>query len=258
MQRRLVFATLSAATVVLLSTTPVHGQSTVPATSPTLRSTGCAGRGVSYPLDYYLPVFWGGWVIVSDERRNAEQLAATFADPADARTRLQAWCWAGQAERVYVKDGLMIDVSMHDFLPAQDVDVATQAQTWFGEQRASDLGLTRDDTTREELGTDLREGGQMRVNIEALDTLIIDAYANDTEYTLYARRAPVLTQSGDRLLANKVVRVTASGESPVRGRSLASEAYRALAHTFCLDLIPTQSERPGTATDCRGGGVGSG
>ncbi|MCD6031140.1 MAG: hypothetical protein K0S78_3314 [Thermomicrobiales bacterium] len=258
MRRRLVFATLSVATVVLLSTAPVHGQTTLPAASPALRSAGCAGRGVSYPLDYYLPIFWGGWVIVSDERRNAEQLAATFADPADALARLRAWCWAGQAERVYVKDGLTIDVSMHDFLAAHDVDAAAQAQAWFGEQRARDVGLTRDDTTREELETDLGEGGQVPVNIEALDTLIIDAYANDTEYTLYARRAPVRTQTGGRILADKVVRVTASGESPVRGRSRASEAYRALAHTFCLDLIPSQSERPGTAADCRGSGVGSG
>ena len=58
---------------------------------------------MSSPADYYLPHLWGGYVIVSDERRNAEQLAATFADPADALARLHAWCWIGQAERVYVK-----------------------------------------------------------------------------------------------------------------------------------------------------------
>lgn len=60
---------------------------------------GCLGRGVSYPVDYYLPHLWGDYVIVSDERRDAEQLAATFADPADALSRLNAYCWTNQAER---------------------------------------------------------------------------------------------------------------------------------------------------------------
>src|SRR5687767_5934600 len=69
---------------------------------------GCLAKGVSLPPEDYFPDLSNGFVIVSDERRNAEQLAATFADPADALSRLHAWCWSRQVERVYTRGWLTI------------------------------------------------------------------------------------------------------------------------------------------------------
>jgi hypothetical protein len=144
---------------------------------------GCLADGMQFPANYYLPNLWNGYVIVSDERRTADQLPATFADPADALARLDAWCWSRQAERVYVKDDLTVDVSIHDFLESAGATVEFEgvalAQKWFGEQRAHDLGLTRDDKTRAELEEDLGP-----VNIEALDNIDIDAYSNHRTYAV--------------------------------------------------------------------------
>ena len=99
------------------------------------------------------------------------------------------------AERVYVsderrtRDQLTVDVSIHDFggrihdPPTGESVGATQAQRWFGDQRANDLGLTRETKTRAELEEELGP-----VTIEALDNIVIDALYNDSEYTLYARQ----------------------------------------------------------------------
>jgi hypothetical protein len=54
---------------------------------------------VALPLEAYFPDLPNGFVI-SEERRNAEQLAATFPDSADARSRLRAWCWLSQIKRI--------------------------------------------------------------------------------------------------------------------------------------------------------------
>jgi hypothetical protein len=196
---------------------------------------GCPGGGVAYPVDYYLPALWGNWVIVSDERRNAEQLAATFADPADALARLQAWCWFEQAERVYfnTQNDLTVDVSIHDFLGTDGVGLA---QRWFGDQRANNLGLHRDTKTSAQLEEDLQAAWQRPVDIETLDNIVIDAYSNDTEYTLYARQGTGTgTQTVNPLPPDLVVRVTASGEPSVGGMSREVLAYQVLAQIFGVD-----------------------
>jgi hypothetical protein len=184
------------------------------------------GSGVAFPAEYYLPHLWAGWVVVSDERRNAEQLAATFSDPADALARLHAWCWIKQAERVYVKDDLTVNVSVHDF---SGTEGATLAQRWFVDQRAKELGLTRDYKRSAQLEEEMG-----RINIEALDNIVIDALYNDTEYTLYAH-----ARGGDL-----VVRVSVSGESSVSGRSREFVAYQVLAQVFGLDLFNWPSSVP--------------
>lgn len=159
---------------------------------------GCLASGVAFPADYYLPDLWSGWVVVSDERRNAEQLAATFADPADALSRLHEWCWMEQAERGYVKDDLTVDVSVHDF---SGTEGATLAQRWLGYQRANDLGLHGETKTSAQLEEELG-----RINIEALDNRVIDAFYKDTEYTLYARRDDLVgvSHSSDQKFAQDV------------------------------------------------------
>ena len=86
------------------------------------------------------------------------------------------------------KDDLTVDVSVHDFSGSEG---ATLAQRWFGDQRANDLGLTARYKTRAQLEEELEEGEGRPVNIEALDNIVIDAYSNDTEYTLYARQGTV-------------------------------------------------------------------
>lgn len=202
---------------------------------------GCLGRGVSPTVDYYLPHLWGSWVIASDERRTAEQLAATFADPANALARLDEWCWVDQAERVYVsderrtEDRLVVDVSIHDFLgsvhdpPTGESVGAERAQRWFGDQRANDLGLKLDVKTRKQLEEDLNEAELGQVKIEALDNIVIDAYYNDAEYTLYARRG------------NLLVRVSVSGE-PSAGRWRREViAYQILAQIFGVNLFPPRA-----------------
>jgi hypothetical protein len=201
----------------------------------------CLRAGASYPADYYLPQM-SGWVVMSDERRNAEQLAATFPDPADALSRLHAYCWLGQAERVYAnaQDDLTVDVSIvDDFL---ETEGPTLAQRWFAYQRANDLGLERDIRTRGGLEEELGEAGLRPVNIEALNNIAIDAYHNDTEHTLYARRGTgTSTQTGSHLPPNRVVRVSVSGEPSVSGRSRESVAYQVLAEVFGVDLFPGRS-----------------
>jgi hypothetical protein len=178
---------------------------------------GCLGGGVAPPAEFYLPNLWNGFVVVSDERRNAEQLAATFPDPADALSRLHAYCWTGQAERVYARDQLTVDVSIHTFLGPEG---ATLAQRWFGYQRAKDLGLLRDIKTRAQLGEALAP-----INVEALDDIFVDAYYNDTEHTLYARRGDL------------VARVSVWGEPSVSVRSREFVAYQVLAVVFGVDLF---------------------
>ena len=178
---------------------------------------GCLGGGVAPPPEYYLPNLWNGFVVVSDERRDDEQLAATFADPADALSRLHAYCWTGQAERVYARDGLTVDVSVHGFLGSEG---ATLAQHWFGYQRAKDLGLRRDVKTRAQLAEALAPA-----NIEALDDIAVHGFYNDAEHTLYVRRGDV------------VVRVSVWGEPSVSGRSREFVAYQVLALVFGVDLF---------------------
>jgi hypothetical protein len=185
---------------------------------------GCLAEGLQSPGQDHLPNLWGDYVVVSDERRTAEQLAATFADPADALARLNAWCWLDQQERVYfnTRDQLTVDVSIHDFSGSEG---ATLAQRWFSYQRANDLGLDRDILSREHLEEDLG-----LVNIEALDNIDIAAYSNDTEHTLYARR-----EGGD-----KVVRVSVSGEPVVDHRSREVVAYQVLAEVFGVNLFQSR------------------
>jgi hypothetical protein len=108
----------------------------VPPTIP----VGCPAGGEELPLAAYFPDLSNGFV-VSEERRNAEQLAATFPDSADALSRLNAWCWLYQIERTYTRSGLTIDISFHDFSESAGADLAMR---WFSQQRASDLGLEQD------------------------------------------------------------------------------------------------------------------
>jgi hypothetical protein len=195
---------------------------------------GCPGTGVAFPVDYWLPDLWGNYVVVSDERRNGEQLAATFPDPADALSRLGAWCWQAQAERVYLytRDQMTVDVSIHDFVESAG---ALLAQRWFAFQRKTDLGLLGGGQSVH-LEEELAAGGLGGVNIEALDGLVIQAYVNDTEYTLYARRGtdrPTQTRVPDDIL----VRVTVSGGSQGGGRTRQAVAYQVLAEIFGVDLF---------------------
>jgi hypothetical protein len=95
---------------------------------------------VALPPEAYFPDLSNGFVI-SEERRNAEQLAATFPDSADARARLRAWCWLSQIERIYTGSWLTIDISIHDFSGSEG---AILAERWFSQQRATELGLMRD------------------------------------------------------------------------------------------------------------------
>lgn len=181
---------------------------------------GCLGGGVAPPPEYCLPNLWNGFVVVSDERRDDGQLAATFADPADTLSRLHACCWTGQAERVYVRDGLTIDVSVHGFLGFEG---ATLAQRWFGHQRAKDLGFKRDAKTRAQL-----EAVSAPANIEPFDGIAVHGYYDDAEHVLYARRGDV------------VAWVSVWREPSVSGRSREFVAYQVLALVFGVDLLPTR------------------
>lgn len=177
---------------------------------------GCPGGGVAPQADYYLPNLYS-FVVQSDERRDAEQLAATFPDPADALTRLYAYCWTGQAERVYVRDQLTVDVSVHTFLGTEG---ASLAQRWFGHHRQKQYALQYDNQTREQLAIELGVN-----NFAPLDNIVITAFTNQNEYTLYARR--------DDLVA----RVSVFGESSVSGRSREFVAYQVLATVFGVELF---------------------
>jgi hypothetical protein len=206
------FIAVIVATLIALTMTPVT------ATAQGLE--GCPSKGVAPPPEYFLPNLWQ-FVVVSDERRDAEQLAATFADPADALVRLHAYCWTGQAERVYARDQMTVDVSIHDFRVPEG---AALAQRWFGYQRAKELGLKGGGVkTREQLEEEL--GQENQVNIEALNNIIVNSYSNDNEYTIYARRGDIVT------------RVTVSGEPPVEGRTREFVAYQVLAKVFGLNLF---------------------
>jgi hypothetical protein len=192
----------------------------VPIASVAAQSTnlsGCMGGGVAPPADYYFPEIAFGFVIVSDERRNDQQLADTFSDSADALSRLHAWCWTGQAERVFTRDQLTIDISIHTFIGPEG---ATLAQYWFGYQRMNSLGLKRDVKTREQLQSALSP-----VNIEALDGITIYGFSNETEHTLYARRQDL------------VARITVTGESANPERSQEFVAYQVLAMVFHVNLF---------------------
>jgi hypothetical protein len=231
---RCIAAVLAAVFTFGIALSPASAQS---ARGP-LWPEGCLARGVSFPVDYYLPHLWGGWLVVSDERRDAQQLAAAFADPADALARLDAWCWIGQAERVWEHDDMTIDVSIHDFLGTDGVPLA---QAWFSEQRASDLDLTRETQTRAELAQELGVGSQGPIGIAALDDLVIDAYVGDDEYTLYARRAETSYQTGGSFPVvppDKLVRVTASSDPSHSSSERKVEAYRVLADIFGVSLFP--------------------
>ncbi|HET7055507.1 MAG TPA: hypothetical protein VFI12_03540 [Thermomicrobiales bacterium] len=175
---------------------------------------------------------------MSDERRDADQLAATFSDPADALSRLNAYCWFGQAERVYfnAREQLTIDVSIHDFSGSEG---ATLAQRWFGYQRANDLHLQQEVKTRAQLEEELNDAGLGKVNIETLDDVVIYALYNGTEYTLYARRDPDTgIQNGSPLPSNILVRVSVSGGTTASGMSRQVVAYQILADIFGVDLFP--------------------
>lgn len=178
---------------------------------------GCPAGGVAPPADFFLPNLTHGFIVVSDERRDADQLAETFADPADALSRLHAYCWTGQAERTYVRDQLVVDVSVHTFVLPEG---ATLAQYWFSYQRVERLGLRYDTGTRLQLQTDIPQ-----MDIEVLDNLFIFSLYNEGEYTLYARRGEIVT------------RVSVSGESSVPGRSRKFVAYQVLGVVFGLDLF---------------------
>jgi hypothetical protein len=58
--------------------------------------------GVALAPEAYFPDLSNGFVI-SEERRNTEQLTAAFPDSADALSRLRAWCWLSQIERIYTR-----------------------------------------------------------------------------------------------------------------------------------------------------------
>lgn len=87
---------------------------------------------------FWMPASLPGYQVVSDEVRNADELAATFWDPAETRVRLDAWTWVEQAEREFADGGIVIDVSIHTFEMAAG---ALLAGNWFRERRSSDLGL---------------------------------------------------------------------------------------------------------------------
>jgi hypothetical protein len=161
--------------------------------------------GVALAPEAYFPDLSNGFVI-SEERRNAEQLAATFPDPADARSRLRAWCWPGQIERVYTRGQLTIDISIHDFSGAEG---AILAERWFSQQRATALGLMRDSSR------------SLLQRPDGSPSIVPAAFFNESEYTLFFRFG-----SGEIL-----VRVTVSGE-----RS-ALEADRDVIAYQVMDLI---------------------
>jgi hypothetical protein len=187
---------------------------------------GCPTKGVSHPADYYLPALYGGWVIQSDERRTAEQLAARFPDPADGLSRFHAWCWLEQAELVYRQDNLTVDVSIHNFAMPEG---AVLAERWFAFQQSQELGLRPDVKSREKLEAELHPN-----HIESLDNVRIDALYNDNEYTLYARNNEYSA------------RVTISGEPSAQERSREFYAYFVLSLAFNLrpfDLPPENWSR---------------
>ena len=139
-----------------------------------------------------------------------------FLIPPAALARLHAWCWQEQAERVYARDDLTVDVSVHFF---SGTEGAALSARWFAFQRAEEHGLKVDGKTRENL-PDLNG-----VDLSALDNIWIDALYNDNEYTVYA--SPSLY----------VVRVTVSGEPSAGGRSRDVVAYMVLSLVLRLNLF---------------------
>lgn len=161
--------------------------------------------GIVMPPQTYFPDLSNGFTITSDDVREADQLAATFPDPADARSRLAAWCWVRQAERIYTRGWISIDISVHVFGSAAG---ASLALPWFIEQRAEWLGLERDTKM-----TPLQAAETPRGSLPF-------AWFNANEYTIYYLRD------------NVVVRVTVSGEQSAVEADHDVIAYQVLALMF--------------------------
>ena len=174
----------------------------VPTATPVIRS-GAASQGTGDMLTTMLPAVSevpAGLMRTAEGSRSAEEIAATFPDPADAAQRFPRWGWQESVYRDFASpDGTTsVSVSLHRFADPQS---AADAVPYLAEARAGALGL--DPIPVADIGDQV--------------AAVAGEVAGGQEVSLYVQQGAVVA---------RVTVVTAAGEPLAIARETASAMLR--------------------------------